>query len=368
MKKRILSTLLALCMAFLLLPMEALATESISNFKKVNTYRTGQFTDVTSGAWYAEGVKSAYELGLMNGTSDSLFDPTGTVTLAQAVTMAARLHCIYYTGSENFQQSGSTWYSVYVDSAKSSGILTQNYTNYEVAATRAQFASLFAHALPASALEAINNVADNEIQDVRTSHANVQEIYQLYRAGVLTGSGDSMAFRPSDYIQRAEAAAVVTRMAIPAQRVKFAGDTSYTWQGDSALDFTVELTDGSSFTLSEQAGKVVLVNFWATWCGPCVREMPDIVKLYNEYAGGDEVEIIFVNCSESAKTVQAFLDRQKYTVPVACDTSNAISNAYNVNAIPRTVIFGKDGTVTKDFTGSQNYNTFKSAIDSALEG
>ena len=65
MKKRILSTLLALCMAFLLLPMEALATESISNFKKVNTYRTGQFTDVTSGAWYAEGVKSAYELGLI---------------------------------------------------------------------------------------------------------------------------------------------------------------------------------------------------------------------------------------------------------------------------------------------------------------
>jgi len=368
MCRRYLSTLLSLCIVLALLPTAAFATGATSNFKKINTYQDGMFTDVASSAWYADGIKSAYELGLMNGTGDSLFAPTGTVTLAQAVTMAARLHCIYYTGSENFQPNGSAWYSVYVDYAKSAGILTQNYTNYEVAATRAQFASLFAHALPASALEAINNVADNEIQGVRASHANAQEIYQLYRAGVLTGSGDSMAFRPSDSIQRAEAAAVVTRMAMPDQRVKFSEDASYTWQGDSALDFTVDLTDGSSFTLSEQAGKVVLVNFWATWCGPCVREMPDIVKLYNEYASGDEVEIIFINCGESAKTVQAFLNRQKYTVPVACDTSNAISNTYNVNAIPRTVIFGKDGVVTNDFTGSQNYNTFKSAIDSALEG
>ena len=123
-----------------------------------------------------------------------------------------------------------------------------------------------------------------------------------------------------------------------------------------------------TFETALAEGKLMMVDFWATWCGPCVREMPDIVKLYNEYASGDEVEIIFINCGESAKTVQAFLNRQKYTVPVACDTSNAISNTYNVNAIPRTVIFGKDGVVTNDFTGSQNYNTFKSAIDSALEG
>lgn len=368
MKKRLLSTLLALCMVSLLLPLDALAAGDISNFKKVKTYRTGQFTDVAAGAWYADDVKSAYELGLMTGSSDSLFDPEGTVTLAQAVTMAARLHCIYFNGSDNFQQSGAAWYSVYVNYAKSNGILTQNYTNYDAAATRAQFASLFAHALPASALEQINNVADNEIQDVRASHTNAQEIYQLYRAGVLNGSGDTIAFRPSDSIQRAETAAIITRMAIPGQRVKFSDDADYTWDGDPAWDFTAELTDGSSFTLSEQAGKVVLVNFWATWCGPCVREMPDIAKLYDEYTDGDEVEFILVNCGESAKTVQAFLDRNKYTLPVAYDTSRTISSAYGVNAIPRTVIFGKDGKVVKDYTGSQNYKTFKSTIDSALEG
>ena len=126
------------------------------------------------------------------------------------------------------------------------------------------------------------------------------------------------------------------------------------------------MADGTSFTLSEQTGKVVLVNFWATWCGPCVHELPDIAELYGEYAGGGEAEIILVNCGESAKTVQAFLDRSEYTAPIAYDADGKISDAYDVNAIPRTVIFGRDGTVVKDYTGSQNYNTFKSAVDSAL--
>ena len=98
MCRRYLSTLLSLCIVLALLPTAAFATGATSNFKKINTYQDGMFTDVASSAWYADGIKSAYELGLMNGTGDSLFAPTGTVTLAQAVTMAARLHCIYYTG------------------------------------------------------------------------------------------------------------------------------------------------------------------------------------------------------------------------------------------------------------------------------
>ena len=147
-----------------------------------------------------------------------------------------------------------------------------------------------------------------------------------------------------------------------------AADDNISWQGDPTWDFTAEMADGTSFTLSEQAGKAVLVNFWATWCGPCVQELPDIAELYVEYAGGGEAEIILVNCGESAEAVDAFLERNGYALPVAYDPATTIAGAYGVNAIPRTVVFGRDGTVVADYTGSRDYDTFKSAINGALGG
>lgn len=176
--KRILSILLVAAMTFAALPLTVFAAGTASNFKKVNTYRNGLFSDVPSGAWYADGVCSAYELGLMKG-SGGAFSPNDTVTLAETITMAARIHSIYYNGSANFQQS-TPWYSVYVDYAKQVGIITRDYANYNAAATRAQFASIFAHALPSSALASINDIADGAISDVSASHANAKEIYLLY--------------------------------------------------------------------------------------------------------------------------------------------------------------------------------------------
>ena len=76
--------------------------------------------------------------------------------------------------------------------------------------------------------------------------------------------------------------------------------------GDAAPDFTAELADGGSFTLSEQSDKVVLLNFWATWCGPCVQEMPAFEKLAEEYK--DDVAILAVNCQEDTKTVDKFIE------------------------------------------------------------
>lgn len=366
-RRRILSALLAAAMVLAALPLAASAAWTTDNFKKVNTYRNGQFNDVASGEWYSAGVRSAYELGLMRGVGDSRFNLDGAVTLAEAVTLAARLHSVYYNGSEDFRQSG-VWYSVYVEYARRMGILTQDYANYEAAATRAQFAYLLARAFPPSGLAKINDIADGAIPDVSASHANAREIYLLYRAGVLTGSDASLTFRPNSSIQRSEAAAIVARMALPDQRVKIETAPDYTWQGDDALDFTAQLTDGSSFTLSDHVGKVVLVNFWATWCGPCVRELPDIARLYEEYSSGDEVVIVTVNAGESAGTVERYMSQQRYSFPVICDIRGSISYAYGVNAIPRTVIFNRDGTVAADYTGARTYEVFHSAIESALGG
>lgn len=358
--KRVCSLLCAAALLIAALPMAASA--SVANFKKVNTYTAGRFVDMPTD-WSADGIRSAYELDLMQG-SGNMFNPKGNVTLAEAVAMAAILHRIYHHGSNDLTQ-GTPWYSNYVNYAKKNGIMTQNYTNYGAAATRAQFATLFAHALPASELAQINDIKDGAIPDVSAKHPNAKEIYLLYRAGVVSGSDEKMSFKPLSVISRAEAATLMTRMAQPSKRTKLAAET-YTWSGDPDLDFTAQTTSGQSFTLSQQAGKVVLLNFWATWCGPCVGELPDIQELYDEYSAGDEVVIFTINISDSASTVQSFMKQNGYTFPVACDSS--LSLAYGVNAIPRTVVFGKDGSVQSDLVGSRNYKAFQSAITGALEG
>lgn len=239
MKKRILSAILACSLTLALLPGAALAAESegLSNFRKSNTYTQGQFTDVASTAWYASNVQAAYELGLMKGQSGTAFGPDGTLTLAEAVAMAARLHSIYHTGEDNFQQ-GSPWYQVYVDYAAANGIYSSANANYTAPINRGDFAYIIANALPAGELAPINTVEDRAIPDVPTSSYISKPVYTLYRAGVLTGSGADGAFEPGSTITRAAVAAIVTRMADPSQRQKLTLTvqpvTLYAW-GDRTI-------------------------------------------------------------------------------------------------------------------------------------
>lgn len=139
-------------------------------------------------------------------------------------------------------------------------------------------------------------------------------------------------------------------------------------EGDTAPDFTADLVDGSTFTLSEQSGKVVLLNFWATWCGPCVGEMPALEKLQKEY--GDEVAVLAVNCLEDEETVRQFITENGYTFPIAFDVEGVVNMKYPTDGIPYTLVIGKDGTVQNIYLGAADadtqYQEYKSAIDSAL--
>ena len=364
MKKRFLPALLALWMALSLLPVQALAAGGAASFEKVNTYEEGQFTDVSPDAWYAGSVRSAYELGLMTGTGEDRFSPDGAVTLAQAVTMAARLHCIFYTGTESFRQGGSPWYAVYVDYAREAGILTEDYPDYGAQATRGQFARLFARALPAAALEEINPVADGAIRDVGADHGNAPEIYLLYRAGVLTGSDG--AFRPSDSIQRAEAAAIVTRMAVPDQRVKLPGGDdggAPAWEGDPALDFTLELLDGSSFTLSEQAGKAVLVNFWATWCGPCRMANKTMAPMKEELKDKDILYLYITGETSPLKTWENMIpDIHGEHFRLTDAQWKYLSDAFKIEGVPTYLIVDREGNTTFRQTGFPGVEKMKEEL------
>ena len=211
MKKRLLSLLLSLSLLAASVP-PAFAAEGYNNFTTIATYAQGQFTDVAADAWYAENVKTAYEIGLINGSSANAFTPSGSLTVGEAIKLSAVLHRIYTSGSAAFEAS-TPWYQTYVSYALQNGLITAGYANYDAAVTRAQFAVILAAALPDEALPVINDVEDGAIPDVSTASLYAASVYQLYRAGVLTGTDTAGSFRPSASIQRAEVAAIVTRMA-----------------------------------------------------------------------------------------------------------------------------------------------------------
>ena len=139
--------------------------------------------------------------------------------------MAARLHSIYSTGEANFTQ-GDPWYQVYLDYAEEHGIVKRNADGElesqdpDAPATRRIFAAVLSRALPAEALPAMNSIEDDAIPDVRTGDLYAEEIYLLYRAGVLRGNDEAGTFLANSSIQRSEVAAIVTRMACRSLRVK----------------------------------------------------------------------------------------------------------------------------------------------------
>ena len=126
-------------------------------------------------------------------------------------------------------------------------------------------------------------------------------------------------------------------------------------EGVAAPDFTGELMDGTSITLSELQGKPVIINFWATWCGPCVKEMPAFERLKDDF--GDKIGIIAVNCGDDAETVKDFVEENGYTFPVVLDEEYSISMLYPTNSIPYTVVLDAEGKVTHISTGALDADT-----------
>ncbi|MGI6205768.1 MAG: S-layer homology domain-containing protein [Anaerovoracaceae bacterium] len=197
-------------------------------FDKTRDFSTVSFSDVETADWFYSAVQSAYEMALMTGISDTEFGVDGDVTIAQSVTIAARIYAQIeaFTGVEmpDFTPaSGEAWYTPYADYAYEKGIIgTKYYTLTQVepdrAATRAEFAEILSEALPSAALSAINYVASGSIPDVDENTSAGEAIYMLYRAGVLAGSTDGL-YHPDSTVTRSEVAAIVSRMADYTQRI-----------------------------------------------------------------------------------------------------------------------------------------------------
>ena len=224
--------LLAAAFALAITASAALAA-GMDNFTQQTEYTP--FPDVAADAWYAQDVQKAVELGFMNGKDDGTFDPLGNLTLAEAVTMAAKV-CSTYDGG-GFTPGGDPWYQNAVDYGEEMGFLMQEeYDDYTQLATRADVAGIFAFILPDSEYTRINRISN--IPDVTADTLHVDYIYQLYNAGILTGDSTG-AFHPDDNISRAEAAAILNRVALVDSRKAFSLTTP-------AAGTLVSNTDGSA--------------------------------------------------------------------------------------------------------------------------
>jgi peroxiredoxin len=106
-------------------------------------------------------------------------------------------------------------------------------------------------------------------------------------------------------------------------------------------DFTLKDLQGKTWTLRELKGKVVLLNFWATWCPPCRKEMPDLEALYNQFKDGGLV--ILAISDEDAGKVQPFLARQNVTYPVLLDPGRKVNERFQIEGIPKSFVYDREG-------------------------
>jgi peroxiredoxin len=111
----------------------------------------------------------------------------------------------------------------------------------------------------------------------------------------------------------------------------------------ASADFTLNDLHGKSWSLTELHGKVVLVNFWATWCPPCRKEMPDLEKLYTRFPGRGLV-VLGISDEDQAK-VEPFIEKGQFTFPVLLDPGGKAQEAFDVGGIPKSFVFDRQGAL-----------------------
>ncbi len=141
----------------------------------------------------------------------------------------------------------------------------------------------------------------------------------------------------------------------------------------AAPDFTLTDQYGETHTLSDYRGKVVFLNFWATWCPPCRAEMPDIQKLYETYGGAEDAEVVIlavatpgVGGETDEAGVIAFLNENGYTYPVAMDPTGQVLYDYDISAFPTTFMIDAEGNVFGYVPGAMSGEIMQSIIDQTI--
>lgn len=135
-----------------------------------------------------------------------------------------------------------------------------------------------------------------------------------------------------------------------------------------ASDFTVLDNSGNEVKLSDNYGKPIVVNFWATWCGPCKSELPAFDSIYKEY--DNEITVMMVNLTdgyqETTEGVKEFVNENGYTFPVYYDTQLSASRAYGISSVPMTLFINENGEIENYQIGAMSEDTLKNYIENLL--
>ncbi len=132
--------------------------------------------------------------------------------------------------------------------------------------------------------------------------------------------------------------------------LQFARQNTPAPRSGPAPDFTIDLYGGGTFTLSEQRGKIVVINFWGSWCAPCRDEAPDLQAAYDRFAR-DGVVVIGVGFRDTERAARQFIDGLGLTYPNGNDTGLKITEAYHVSGAPETYIIDREGNIVAFYIG-----------------
>ncbi len=123
--------------------------------------------------------------------------------------------------------------------------------------------------------------------------------------------------------------------------------------------------DGKPVRLEDYRGKVVFINFWATWCPPCKQEMPDIQRIHEKY--GDKVKVLAVNATaqDNEEAVRRFVEQFKLTFDVPLDKTDDVTSAYQVRFFPTSFFIDKDGVIREKREGAMNYALMEAGVSKA---
>lgn len=134
--------------------------------------------------------------------------------------------------------------------------------------------------------------------------------------------------------------------------------------GDAAPDFKITLLDGSTARLADFRGKVLLLNFFATWCGPCLHELPHLQTMWQELEGTDGFAMVVVDREETHDVVTDFQSKRGFTFPMALDPSASAFHQFAKDGIPRTYLIGRDGTILYQTMGFSDIDVYRRELAS----
>ncbi len=190
-----------------------------------------------------------------------------------------------------------------------------------------------------------DQILSGDSQLLGPCHVSVDDVDRLHFGADVEAAAAELAIQQWRLVNAVEPKFVTA----DGQKTRVAG-TESSLVGKPAPEFSLELLDGDEFSLSQQRGSIIVLDFWASWCGPCIRAMPIVEGVVEEFRD-DKVRLIAVNLQEDPDSIRAALERMKLNPAVALDIDGVAAARYSATAIPQTVIIDRKGMVARLFVG-----------------